>query len=588
MAHDPYPKFKSENFYLFGGVNAKASAYLNGPHEFRDLLNMNFLNPGALTKRPGSTMYAGSTVTGKITGGVDFQRLGGASYIVMTANTNLYTVSPPATISPVVTGLLNNAMFDFVTFADRLFAANGQNFFKFDGTNNYKFSLPPGATAAWGVTQTIGGSLTAGVTGTFVFAYGYVNERNYVGPVSNAFTLTINGATFNSVTYLGMTLDQAGYGITALQLWRSSNGGVDLYGTTLAVSGATQIIDTGFPLGSSLALPHLWFTLAPRYQEIYNNQFFMAGFSSMLSRAYWSEIGEPEAIQPTFYAEFRTNDGDRITGMKSYNGGLIVTKLNSMHRVIGDNPTNFALQEISNDYGCVSNQAMVTFENLFWCLDTKGIVQFNGSQVAIISEKMEPTFAVMNVVAAIDQATAVHFKQSNEIWFSFPINGATLNNTIVVYDYISQAWARYDGIVPSVLFVAQGVQTVKTVYYGGYTGALSYVSASFMGDNGNAITCSPFTRWLAPSGQTTESMYRRFWLDVDPVIGVTQAINCLFFTNYATTIQATGLIYQNPFQTRLDFGLSARSIATQFFHVSASLPFKVNAYAFESRYQRSV
>lgn len=588
---DPYPKFKTENFYMFGGINAKASAYLTGPHEFRDISNLNFLYPGALTKRPGSTLYVGSTVTGSVNQGTEFARLSGASTIVFSANTNLYTATPPSAVAAVVTGLQSGAILNFVTFVDRLFCANGNNFFKFDGTNNYSFSLPPGATASWGVTMQAGGSLLGtGTSGIFVCAYGYMNERGYLGPVSKAMTLVIDGSsTWNSISYYGMTLNQSGYGVTAIQLWRTSNGGVDLYGTTLAPFGATNISDIGFPLGTSLAIPHLWFTLIPRFQTIYNNQFFMAGFSTYPSRLYWSEIGEPEAIQPNYYADFRTNDGDRITGFKNYNGALVVTKLKSAHRLVGDNPANFALQEITNEYGCLSNQAMVVFENVLWWLDQKGIVEYNGAKCEMISDKPEPTFLLMNVPYAVDAATAIHYKQYNEVWWHIPTSGATLNGTMLVYDYLSKAWTRYDGIQASALFVAQGTQTVKTVFYGGYTGGLFYMGSSFLGDNGNAITCMAFSRWTAPLGQTTESMYRRFWMDIEPVLGITVAINVNLFKNYnSTNIAYTGTIFQSVYQTRLDFGISARTIAMQFVHSSASMPFKINSYAFESRYQRSV
>lgn len=586
---DPYAKFKTENFYLFGGINSKASAYVNNPYEFRDLSNLNFLFPGALTKRPGSTMYVGSTVTGNILGGTEFARQNGNSSIIFAANTNLYSATPPSSVNVLVTGLMNGSLFDFVTFVDRLFCCNGNNFFKFDGSNNYNYSLPPGATASWGITQAIGGSLTAGITNTFVCAYGYMNERGYLGPISNAFTLTINGITFNSITYYGMTQPFSGYGITAIQLWRTLNGGVDFYGTTFLALGSTQATDIGFPLGTSLSIPHLWFTLIPRYQSLFNNQYFMSGFSQFPSRLYWSEIGEPEAIQPIFYADIITNDGDRITGQKLYNNSLIVGKQKSISRIVGDNPSNFAISQVTGDYGSLSHKAMVTFQNYIWMLDQKGIVQYDGAVCDIISDKIEPIFNNMNIPASLDTACAVHYKQYNEIWFHFPVNGATLNNTIVVYDYVSKAWTHYEGIQASCLFIAQGTQNGKTVFYGGYTGALFFVGSSLMGDNGNAITCMAFTRWVAPAGQTIESMYRRFWGDVDPIIGVTQAVSISIFKNYATNVASyTGNIYQSAFQTRLDFGISARTVAAQIIHSSASFPFKMNAFTFESRFQRSV
>ncbi len=586
---DPYPKFKTETFNMFGGINAKVSSYINSnsPQQFRDILNLNFLFPGALNKRPGSTLYGGVTVSGGILGGWEYQKQDGSSYIIFGANTNLYSVTP-SNVTPVVTNLKNGAYFDFITMVDRLFCCNGDSFFKFDGVNNYKYSLPPGATAAWGISAALGGSMLAGFTGTFVCAYGYVNERGYGGPVSNGFTVVLDGVTFNSITYAGMTQPFSGYGVTALQLWRTSNGGVNFFGTTLAVSGATQVTDTGFPLGTSLAIPHLWFTMAPRFVELYNNQLFLGGFSQFPSRLYWSEIGEPEAIQPNYFAEFRTNDGDRLSGVKPYGGAMVVGKQRSLHRMVGDNPGNFALQEITTEYGSLSQQSMVVFENLFWCLDQKGVVQYDGANVGIISDAVEPFFIGANTSAAMDSAVGAHYKQTSEVWFAFPFTGSTLAQMILAYDYIVKAWTRYDNIAPTSFFIAQGNQGLKTLFYGGYTGGLFAMGQSYMSDNGVAFTCSVFTDWLAANGQTSENLYRRLWLDVDPILGVTQTIGVKLYTNYATTtVGYTGVLALTAYQNRLDFGIPARTMAAHVAYSSATLPFKLNAYTFESRYLRS-
>lgn len=560
-------------------MNSKVSPYHQAETEFRDILNLNFATYGDLCKRQGTTLYVGATVTGRVTGLVEYQRLNGASYVVATANTTAYTVS--GSFSPFKTGLLNNALFTFVTLVDRLFACNGQDYFRFDGSASSAYSLPPGITG-FGVTAVIGG----GLSGTFVAGYGYLNDRGYRGPVSNGLTITLNGITFGSVQYYGMTA-QSGFGITAIALYRTSASGVDLAGTTFAGFGATTATDTGFTLTTTLANYNLYFTLVPRYLEIYNNQLFMAGFSSMPSTAWWSDIGEPEGVDPTFFAEFRTNDGDRITGMKAYNGALIVAKERSFHRLIGDNPSDFSLTEISDQYGCLSHRAMVTFEDSLWFLDSKGIVEYNGANVQIVSYKVESFFAAMNIAAARDNAIAVHNRMSNEIWFSIPCNGATLNNVTLVYDYAVKAWTRYEGFQPSSIASIQGNLTSRSMMYGGYTGSLFYFGSSFMGDNGQGITCSLQTHFHSPEGESSESQFRRFYLNLVPVLGITQPITVNLKTNYGDSTMISRTMYQNPFQSRVDFGLSARSIQAEVIHASASLPFQVQGYTFESRHQRA-
>lgn len=581
-------KFKSEHYQLLAGINAKTSDYLNGPLNMRDIVNMNFVNTGALTKRPGTGLYAGATVIGKITGGVDFQRLNGASYVVVSANTNVYTLT--SSFNVFKSGVLNNAIFDFVVFVDRLFGGNGQDFFKFDGTNVQPFSLPFG-DSGFGAGGSVGGSLTSGVTGIFTLAYGYVNDRGYYGPASQGITVVIDGSTKNSASYSGLTY-MANYGISYIALYRTSNGGVDLAGTTLipianVVAGAT-FTDTGFPLTDLLASDALFFTLAPKYLEIYNNQLFMGGFSGFLSTVFWSDIGEPESIQPDFNAEFRTNDGDKVTGLKTYNGSLIVSKNLSFHRVTGDDPSNFLLQEISDQYGCLSNRTLIVYEDTIWFLDSKGIVEYNGANIKIISNEVEPTFKSMNVDAAIDNACGLHVRDANEIWFAIPINGSTVNNCIVVYDYLVKSWTTYKGLAVSHFMLARGSLGKISPFFGSYSGSISYFSASMMSDNGSAVTCMFKPPFLAAQGQTNEQQYRRFYLDVNPVLGVTQPITINLRSDYGSTIQVTRTMYQSPFQSRIDFGIPARSIQPEVIHASATLGFVVNGYAFVYRPQRDV
>lgn len=573
------PKSKDESYNLLGGINSKASPYVNGPMEFRDIVNMNFATPGALSKRPGTTLYVGATISGRITGGYEFERLSGASYLIATANTNAYTATQSG-YNAFKTGLLNNAIFDFVTFVDRLFACNGQDFFKYDGTTPTNVGLPAGASG-WGITGVVGG----GLSGIYIASFGYLNDRGYYGTPASGITISLNGSTFGSIGYYCLSAP-TGFGITAIALYRTSAGGVDLAGTTLLPAASTTATDTGFPLTTRLAPSTFYFTLVPRYMEIYNNQLFMAGFSSLPSSVVWSQIGEPEGIEPDFEVEFRTNDGDRVTALKAYNGALVVTKERSFHRITGDNPDNFLFQEVSDQYGCLSNRAVVTFEDTIWFLDSKGIVEFNGANVKVVSNKVEPIFQAMNVDAAKENACAIHARQFNEVWFAIPINGSTTNNCIVVYDYITSGWTHYDGLDISSLWIARGGLGTKTPMFGNYSGAIFNFGASLMGDSGRGITCSFDTFFLASRGQTTENQYRRFYLNVDPIIGITQAITVNFRTNYGTTVQATRTMYQNPFQSRVDFGLSAKSIQAEVFHVSATLPFKVNGFSFESRLQR--
>ena len=482
------------------------------------------------------------------------------------------------------------------------------------------------------IPQVLAASMAMGLSGTYVMGYALVNDRGFIGPPSNGITFTFTPAgasTFNAAAFVFGGLQTAinNYGVTAILLLRSEIDGVVMAGTTMVAipngngaslilydygatllntaivasqdidvtlsGGVTFIVGyTGVPSYTGTLyydyLQNPGTPLFPRYLEVYNNQMFMAGFSTMPSTFWWSEIGEPEGVQPDFSVEVRSNDGDRITGMKQYFGSLVISKRNSIHLLSGTDPTNFTLQELSDQYGCLSHRAMVAWNNTLWFLDTKGIMEYNGANIRCVSTKVEPIFNSMNIDAALDNACGIHVKQFNEVWFSIPANGSTINNMIVVYDYVADSWTHYDGIQAQCLFTARAGMPVSRPFYGGYTGGLMYFDPSLNSDNDQGITCSFKSLFLSARGQSIESMYRRFFLNVNPILGFTQPINLTFQTNFGTTAVYTATMYQNPYQSRIDFGLSARTLQIDMYHYSASLPLVINGFTVESRYQRSV
>lgn len=579
-----YPKQKLEAFTNFGGMNTKVSTYVNGPNEFRNIENMNFTTPGSLTSRMGTTLFSGATVSGRISGLYEFVKLDGSSYLVSTANTNAYKVDASSSVS-FKSGLANGALFSMVTLVDRLFACNGTDTFVYDGTSATKYSLPAGDSSFTGA-MAAGGSLAAGAA-TFTFAYGYLNDRGYYGPVGLQLPVGVSGiAGSNSVTLSGLTTP-TGFGITAIALYRTSSTGTDLFFTTFAPIGTTTLTDNGFPLSIQPATFYEYFTLAPRFYEIYNNQLYQAGVSSTPSTLYWSDVGIPEGVDSTFNAEVRTNDGDYITGLKSYQGALMVGKKKSLHQFKAASATDVLLQEVTDQYGVLSHRAMVVFEQQFWFLDQKGICEYNGANVQIVSTKIDPIFQAMNLTAAIDNAEAIHNKSQNEVWFSIPV-GSTINNTIVVYDYVSKAFTTYKGVDVSTLTVARRALNVPMPFVGGYTGAIFNFNTDLTSDYPNSFTCIAKSRFFDPMGNSTEQMYRRFYLNISPITAATLTADINFYTNNGTSLQLTRTMYMNPYQSRIDFGLPARSIQCEFAYSSASYAIRLDGFVFENRFQRAV
>ena len=649
-------KMKLEDYHLLGGINSKVNLYSNGPAEFRDLSNLNFINTGALTKRPGTTLFPGVTQgvlftpggnnAGAITGVYEFSKLNGSSYLIVGLQNNLATalnsgysaILAYGTLMPAIGGPF---LWNFTTYADRLFACNGTQFYRINtyniyggDLNAYNYSLPQGAgidTDLYsipspspynvGTFKYASNGLAGGLSGLYVYSFAFVNDRGFVGPPSNGVTKNITGygnpGNYNGITLVIYNVNSAQnlFGATAIQLYRSQIDGVIPAAVTLiaipAMAGPTfGISDFGIPLSSvapvitqdfdvtstygatitsyNLNLPNSGIQLSPRYLEIYNNQMFMAGFSAIPNDVWWSEIGEPEGVQPGYNFEVRTNDGDRITGMKSYLGSLVITKQKSFHLLSGTDPSNFVLNELSDQYGCLSHRTLIPWNNNLWFLDSKGIMEYNGANIRCVSNKIEPIFNNMNINAALDNAYGAHVKQWNEIWFSIPAYGSTINNIIVVYDYTADSWTHYDGLQAQCLFMAYAGFPTRRPFMGNYTGGLMYFDQSLTSDNDQGITCHFDSIFFSARGQSVQNQYRRFYLDVNPILGFTQPIYMTFKQDFGTTVQVSQTMYQNPFQGRIDFGISSRSIQASLYHYSASLPLVINGFTFESRMQRMV
>lgn len=473
-------------------------------------------------------------------------------------------------------------------------------------------------------------------------AYRYVRDDGYYGPLNLAnnaqpispYVLGISPADWQGITtgdygtsvtmiVRGLTVP-ANSGATAIAMYLAIDSWINGAGPNLGVSTSTSFgsgvtlsptadltkfkFITLIPLASTVwnvaSLNYSsWYnnqsfsgmvqsfaeTYTPKFIELNNNQMFMAGFSSAPSTVWFSETAEPEVVLENSFFETRTNDGDRITALKQFQGQLLIFKQRSFHKLIGNQESNYQLVELSTEYGCLSNKAVVEFNNRLLFLDKEGIVEYNGADWNVISTPIEDTFRTMNVSAALDKAVGVHFIERNQVWFGIPVNGSSVNNLTVVYDYLLNAWTFIEGFNPSSFAPMKQGLSKRTVWYGDYSGAIHYMSPSFFSYNGTAFTCIIETGFDAPDGPDVTNMFRRLFLDVNTASGTTGTIDVSVFQDYdRSTIKATFAVYQSAFQSRAEFGIMAKSVGFRFAHANVSLPLQINGYDVQRRFLRKV
>lgn len=469
-------------------------------------------------------------------------------------------------------------------------ASEGAEYFT-SHTKVYGFTVPPNqgitAIALW-----VGVDTVTNTSPKQFIANNYQNAR--AGDLGYQFPLL---ETPGSKMGMGLTLkpdaDLARFHLFSLipisNLFVGATFGSTYYATTFTSFDFNSY--TGIATGSNAftGMGFCWFdTYTPKYIDINQNVMFLAGFSGAPSTVWYSEIGQPENIEPEYNFEVRTNDGDRITANKAYQSTELIMKERSFHKVVGDSPDNFQLVELSTQYGCISNKTVIEFkEKLLW-LDRQGILEYNGSAWNIISDPIEDTFRRMNLSAAREKACAAHWASRNQVWFGIPVDGSTENNLTVVYDYLVNGWTFFDGFNASAFAMIKAGGTAPTMWRGSNSGMVYYYGSSFYGDNGAGITCLGLTPF--DKAQENETwMWRRLFLDVAPASGTTGVINLKFFSDYnRTSVRATFAMYQSAFQSRAEVGVDGKAVAAEFTHVSASLPLLINGYGWAKRFIRNV
>lgn len=642
----PYEKQKSESFEGFGGINTKVSNYITGLHECLDLQNFDFSRPGAWSQRWGSTLYFGQTLTTQSDGGgntfrpsirgiFEYENLNGQSQVIVNTTDAIYYGTGTSltmgfsyqavqnligvNLAPLTSySMLNNTLFVFQNFSS----------LKFDGSTFYLFGTPNVDQIGFGITAAAGTSGT-GYSGTITVKMGWVDIVGYHGnPSGDAFgaSITLDGISFSQFSIYfdktNYTGNQA-WGLTALALYVQPPGSGTFFDVgdfaSLSPVGSTIIINSKGSSATCNSVNQSIFNYPParysnvffnglnpnitgvRFSEIYNNQIFFAGLTTITSfnsvgvsqvvnyqsRLYWSEVGQPEFIDPTFFTEIRTNDGDRITGLKNYQNNLIIFKQRSFHTLFGNSATDISIQQVSDQYGCLSNKCAIVYNQQMLFLDRKGIIRWDGANITVASDKIEPIFARMNIPAAVDNAIGIHFKKRNEVWFGIPVDGSTLNNLTIVYDYIADAWTSFNGFVPSVFSIGKGRLSDYTNFYGSYTGGIFNFGSSLPSDNGNAITNIANSLFYRDMGNTVEKQWRRLFVDAN-IMSSGSTLQIDLIPDHGTSIYATRYMAMGTFQNRIDFGIPAKSLQFVFTYASATLPITINGITPESRYQRSV
>lgn len=152
--------------------------------------------------------------------------------------------------------------------------------------------------------------------------------------------------------------------------------------------------------------------------------------------------------------EFSINQGedDEIIALAKFNDfSILVFKRRNIYVIsnaYGD-LSSLRVDRISGSYGLLAPRAFQAIGSDIWFLNENGVVSlkrtdFSSIQATTVpvSEPIEPLIERINWRVAKESAATGYW--DNKFYLSVPIDGATENNAVLVYDFQTQAWQGYD------------------------------------------------------------------------------------------------------------------------------------------------
>lgn len=243
----------------------------------------------------------------------------------------------------------------------------------------------------------------------------------------------------------------------------------------------------------------------------YSNRFFMAGtndnllwYSGLRDAADWTSTNK---YTGTGKITVETQDGEKPSGLVGFNNHVILFKKYTMHKLFGEDSTNFSMTQPFG-VGCIADRTIVpTRESLYW-LGPDGFYDYMGGSAPVrISDPIK------RYIEDINLAYAQHCVAGTDgrfVYLSLVTGTATLPNVTLKYDLAQRSWW-----VESYVATAYHMDG-QTFYFATADGRIMQMGGAT--DNGAVIDWYTELKPMSYGDETAHKAMHRLWVvaDVDP------------------------------------------------------------------------
>jgi hypothetical protein len=208
----------------------------------------------------------------------------------------------------------------------------------------------------------------------------------------------------------------------------------------------------------------------PKFSSAFANHLWLAGDPDEPFNIYFSSPNVDTDFDPANGAGV-INIGFTITQLKSFRNQLYVFGQNQIKRIVGDNYSNFSVENVTNDLGCVAPDTVVEFGGDIIFLGPDGIRPISGTsrigdvELETVSREIQKTFENYTANEDVTKLKALVLRRKSQFRLFFEANTSLSLLAAIRKSSSAQSTFEYSQLV--------GIEA--TAVASGYVGQFEFV-----------------------------------------------------------------------------------------------------------------
>jgi hypothetical protein len=167
----------------------------------------------------------------------------------------------------------------------------------------------------------------------------------------------------------------------------------------------------------------------PKFAEVFHNHMFLAGDPAEETNLYFS-APNAETDYATANGAGVINVGFPIVAIKPFRDALFIFGINNIKRLVGRNSTNFVLEHVTNDLGCLASDSVVEIGGDLLFLSQDGIRPISGTnkigdvQLESLSKNIQSLFTDVILEEDLDALSSVVVRNKSQFRLFYDVDNA--------------------------------------------------------------------------------------------------------------------------------------------------------------------